>query len=147
MTDKLFKLGVVGFSPPTEFDKRQALKMLIQGYDEFLKHNDLNRNDKIAIVSGYSNAGIPALAYRLGKRRGYHLIGFSAQQILNYDLYPVDEKIIKGKKFGNESPYFLRYIDGLLKVGGGKQSANEFRIFEQAFPNKWAKAFPLQAIK
>ena len=138
------KLGVAGYSGQ-KFDQKKAVRLLISGIDRFLKDNDLPKEEKIAIVSGYTDLGIPGLAYRIGKRRGYHLVGLSAQATLQYKLYPVDEKIIKGTEFGDESKFFLSYIDGLLKVGGGKQSAEEFAGFRKKYPKKWAWEYRLEA--
>lgn len=38
----------------------------------------------------------------------------------DYECFPVDEEIIVGKEWGDESETFLDRVDILVKIGGGK---------------------------
>ena len=46
-------------------------------------------------------------------------------------MYLVKKVILKGEKFGDESEDFVRYIDALIRVGGGKQSRQETELFKK----------------
>ncbi|MBI4148037.1 hypothetical protein HY490_01990 [Candidatus Woesearchaeota archaeon] len=58
-------------------------------------------------------------------RRGYRTVGIACAKAKDYELFPVNEKIIVGDNWGDESPVFLNYIDVLVRVGGGAQSKRE----------------------
>ncbi len=119
------KIGVVGYSAK-KFDNRLAEKLIIEGLDKFkAKEGD-------ELVSGLTDLGIPGLAYRIGKERKMKLIGIACERAHDEDsvVYPVDKEIIIGKNWGDESETFLKYIDVLIKVGGGKQSIEEFKSFK-----------------
>jgi hypothetical protein len=54
-------------------------------------------------------------------------VGVSAKQALRVraGVYPVDERVIVGDRFGDESDAFLARIDVLIRIGGGAQSRRE----------------------
>lgn len=136
---KIIKFGIVGFSR-NQFDKktaRQILDELFKGIAE--KHIE----KEIEIVSGYTNSGVPKIAYELADEYGFTTVGFSAEQALSVrsGVYPVQKVILKGKRFGDESEDFVRYIDGLIRIGGGKQSRTEIKMFKQLHKDK-----PLESI-
>jgi hypothetical protein len=113
------KIGVVGYSDK-KFDKKEALELLRKGLDELV-----GRRKDIVIVSGLTNLGIPAIAYKEAVLRGYRTVGIACKKASEYELFEVDESIILGDEWGEESDRFLEYIDVLLRVGGGKQSLAE----------------------
>lgn len=123
------KIGVVGFSSP-QFDQERAKVILKTKLKELVSSTN---NENIELVSGYTNSGIPKIAYEIADSMGLKTIGFSAKKALSssYGLYPVDKKIIFGKNFGDESQAFIDYIDVLLRVGGGKQSRAEVELFKK----------------
>ncbi len=126
---KTLKIGVVGFSR-NQFNKKAARKILKDAFEALQqKHPDKN----IEIVSGYTNSGVPKIAYELAQTFQYTTVGFSAKQALRVKsgVFPVDKTIIIGEKFGDESNDFVRHIDGLIRVGGGKQSRHEVALFKQ----------------
>ena len=95
MEFETIKFGVVGFSK-SQFDKKSAYKIL----DELFRNiQEENKNKIIEIVSGYTNSGIPKIAYELADKYGFVTVGFSAQQALNVrsGVYPVAKVILKGK--------------------------------------------------
>lgn len=135
-----WKIGVIGYSGQ-KFDEKQARAFLRKGL-EMLEHEGVTN----VVVSGYTNMGIPRLAYQVGETLGFRTMGLSAKAALKYDLYPVDEEVkIVGEEFGDESGAFLAYIDCLLKVGGGEQSEREFELFRKMYPEKEAIDYRLDA--
>lgn len=115
------RIGVVGYSAQ-KFDRPTAERMIKEAYDSI----DLRYKDRPkAVVSGLTDLGIPGLAYREAKRRGWRTVGIATSKATDYECFPVDEKIIVGKDWGEESPKFLDSIDILVRVGGGKQSLME----------------------
>ena len=137
-----FKLGVVGYSGQ-KFSHVRAKRLLRLGFDKLVPKDTKPPN--VEIVSGYTDMGMPALAYRLASKMGYKTVGLSAAEALDYDTYPVDQEMIRGSKFGDESRHFLAYIDALLKVGGGKQSEKEFQMFQELYPSKPVMEYKLRA--
>ena len=129
MSKKLLKIGVVGFSR-NQFDKKKSREILRQ---IFVKLRAKHSNKEIHIVSGYTNSGIPKIAYELADEFGFITVGYSAKQALSVKsgIYPVKEVILKGNKFGDESIDFGNYIDGWIRIGGGKQSRNEVELFKE----------------
>ncbi len=126
---KTIKYGIVGFSR-NQFDKQTAFQIL---NELFSKIKEKHPDKTIEIVSGYTNAGVPKIAYELSDKFGFVTVGFSAQQALKVrsGVYPVKKVILKGERFGDESEDFVRYIDALIRVGGGKQSRHETELFKQ----------------
>lgn len=121
-------IGVVGFSQ-NQFDKTMARTLIRTYYEKLADEHD----DKIIeIVSGYTNMGIPKIAYELADEFGFVTVGFSAKQALRVraGLYPVKKKILQGERFGDESQAFVNYINRLLRVGGSKQSRAEAQLFK-----------------
>lgn len=129
MDFKIIKFGVVGFSR-NQFDKKSAYRFLDQTFGDLKgKHG----NKIIEIVSGYTNSGIPKIAYELANKYGFTTVGFSAKQALSVrsGTFPVDKVILKGELFGDESNDFVAYIDGLIRVSGGLQSRKETTMFKE----------------
>lgn len=128
------KIGVVGFSR-NQFDKRKAADIL---FEVFQKLRDKHPSKDIEIVSGYTNSGVPKIAYEIAEKFNFSKTGFSARQALNVKsgVYPVDKVILHGDKFSDESDKFVRYIDGLIRVGGGKQSRHETEMFKLLHQSK-----------
>lgn len=131
---KIIKYGVVGFSR-NQFDKETARQILT---DVFQKIRDKHPNKEIEIVSGYTNSGVPKIAYELSGEFGFVTVGFSARQALKVrsGVYEVNKVIIKGENFGDESEDFIEYIDALIRVGGGKQSRQETELFKKQNSDK-----------
>ncbi|MEZ4888125.1 MAG: hypothetical protein R3E32_25580 [Chitinophagales bacterium] len=133
------KFGIVGFSR-NQFDKPSACQIL----DELFKDiNERHAGKEIEIVSGYTNSGVPKIAYELADKYGFTTVGFSAEQALSVrsGVYPVQKVILKGKRFGDESEDFVKYIDGLIRIGGGEQSRLETEMFKLLNQDK-----PLESI-
>lgn len=131
---KPLKIGIVGFSRE-QFDKKAAKEILTKVFREL---QDKHPHKEIEIVSGYTNSGVPKIAYELADAFMFTTVGFSAKQALSVrsGVYPVDKVIIYGSKFGDESEEFVRYIDGLIRVGGGPQSRAETQMFKELHKEK-----------
>lgn len=130
--NKLFSVGVVGYSAG-EFDKEKAYKYMIDGLKTIIDNNKFNSYKDIEIVSGFTDYGIPAIAYRVADYFNIKTVGFACNKAIdeNMELYSVDEGYIKGDNWGDESDYFLERIDALIRIGGGNQAHEETEKFKE----------------
>jgi len=89
------KIGVVGFSR-RQFDKKMAILKLRNILEILTLGKDATN---IEIISGYTNMGVPRIAYRLADDMGLKTVGFSAKQALRVraGVYPVKEVILVGE--------------------------------------------------
>ena len=128
------KIGIVGFSR-SRFDKKMAILKLRNILEQLIDQQD---HSTIEIVSGYTNMGVPRIAYRLADDMGLTTVGFSAKQALNVrcGVYPVKKVILEGERFGDESKKFIDYIDILVRIGGGPQSRKEVELFKNYHQGK-----------
>jgi hypothetical protein len=114
-------IGITGYSAQ-KFDNSEAQRMLREAYDKI--HADYPDREKY-IVSGLTDLGIPALAYREAVARGWKTVGIACSKASEYACFPVDEKIIEGNDWGQESPRFLDTLEVLVRIGGGGQARRE----------------------
>jgi len=114
----MHKLGIMGYSAQ-EFDKGLAEQYIRQHFSEL--GNDID----IEIVSGLTNIGIPAIAYRVAKEMGFTTTGIACSKAEKYECFPCDQVKIIGNNWGDESSTFLSYCDSFLRVGGGEQTKKE----------------------
>ncbi len=112
------RVGVVGYSAQA-FNQDTALLLIQEVFDL------LEPVANVEIISGLTQLGIPALAYEEAVRRGWKTVGVACIKAFEYKCFPVDEMIIAGSDWGEESPTFLSMIDVLVRIGGGKQSNQE----------------------
>jgi len=124
----MFNIGVVGYSGG-KFDENIAKALLTLAFDIVVSDN---KNDEYAVVSGCSDMGIPALAYEEADRRKWETVCLSAEEVKEYDCYDTDKEMYFGEKFGDESEEFIKYIDCLVRIGGGKQSLDETKMAKKA---------------
>ena len=132
--EKKLKIGVVGFSR-SQFDKPMAILKLRNIFEKLVEKHGV---ENIEIVSGYTNAGVPRIAYQLADHFGMDTTGFSARQALKVrsGVYPVKKIVLIGEKFGDESVCFVRYIDRLIRIGGGRQSRKEVELFKELYTHE-----------
>ncbi len=121
------RIGVTGYSAQ-KFDIAEAARILREAYDGI---NAKNPTRPKAVVSGLTNLGIPAIAYREAKTRGWRTVGIACSKAEEYDCFAVDERIIVGNEWGQESETFLKSIDVLVRVGGGGQAHRETETFKK----------------
>lgn len=128
------KLGIVGYSSGT-FDENEASRLILLG----ILHAEMSSGKMVThIVSGLTDQGVPGLAYHLAldpDNGEMTTVGIACSKAFDYPCFPVDDEIIVGKDWGDESDTFLRYIDALVRVGGGKQSLAETKKFRKMKPN------------
>ena len=128
------RIGIVGFSG-RPFDQDQAVNYLRGHLNNIVQQYG---SGGIELVSGYTNIGVPKLAYEIADELGITTVGISAKEALTVDcgLYPVDKVMIIGEHFGDESETFIDYIDMLIRIGGGEQSMREVEHFKEANSDK-----------
>lgn len=121
MAQNVLNIGVTGYSAQ-KFDTEEAQRMLREAYDQI----NAQYPDRIkVVVSGLTDLGIPALAYREAVSRGWKTVGIACSKAEEFPCFPVDETIIKGSEWGQESPKFLDTLEVLVRVGGGEQAKRE----------------------
>ncbi|MNN81117.1 hypothetical protein D3C81_1979060 [compost metagenome] len=76
-------------------------------------------------MSGGTSLGIPKLVYEKAKKLNMKTIGIMCKKGFEYDVFPVDQLIVTGVNWGDESEEFLSSIEVLYKIGGGNQSIEE----------------------
>lgn len=113
------RVGFVGYSDDTKFNKDDAVALVKRSFDIIASKNPV-------VVSGLTNVGIPAIVYAEAASRGLRTAGIACSKAEEYECFPVDEKLIVGKEWGEESQTFLKNIDFLIKIGGGDQSVKEY---------------------
>lgn len=121
--DQYFNVGVVGYSK-SNFDHSKAENLIKKAFDEIEnKYPDKQKN----CVSGWTNQGVPAIAYAEAVKRGWKTTGVACGKVKvkKYDMFPVDYEYLEGEQWGDESKKFLSLLDVIVRVGGGKQSFNE----------------------
>ena len=117
----MVKIGVAGYSAQ-KFDEDEALRLLTEAYNTIEKEYT---DEQKEVISGLTDLGIPALAYREAVNRSWKTVGIACSKARKYACFPVDEEIIVGDEWGDESQTFLDTIDILVRVGGGKQAHSE----------------------
>lgn len=70
-----------------------------------------------------------SLAYRAANLRGWKTSGIACAKAEEYKCFGVDERKIIGDNWGDESETFLKEVDVVVRIGGGKQSLNEVKTF------------------
>lgn len=118
----LVKVGVVGYCPPTKFDEAEARRMIIDAYN---KVKATYPEFPIAMVSGMTAVGVLKIAYEEADKRDWITVGVACSKALEHPLYPVDQQIFVGENWGDESETFINGIDGIIRIGNGKQSIAE----------------------
>lgn len=116
------RLGVVGFSG-AKFNETVG-GALLELAIKIVEEVDLG-TEEVSLVSGLTDLGIPAMAYRIAAAKGWKTVGIACEKAKEFKVYPVEEEIIVGKEWGDESETFLKSIDILVRVGGGGQSFAE----------------------
>ncbi len=117
--------GVVGYCPPSKFDEVEARRMICEAYDQITQENP---GKEIIIVSGLTNVGVLAIAYKEAVERGWQTVGIACKQAEEHELFPVTEKAIVGDNWGDESETFLSAIDSMIRIGTGPQSVSECAV-------------------
>lgn len=143
-------IGVIGYSDnscKTDYAATKVAQAIATAAAhlgcEFKGDTTPNPDNEPTICSGLTDLGIPALAYKFAKRLGLRTIGIACSKATEHSCFPVDEKIIVGDDWGAESETFLKKIDALVRIGGGKQSETEWQVFGMLYPDKFKIYVPL----
>ena len=115
------RIGVAGYSDK-KFSKLDANKYLKDAFDEI---EEENKDSVFTVVSGWTDLGIPALAYEEAKKRGWKTVGIACEKAKEYKVFDCDEVKLIGSEWGDESETFLNDISVLVRVGGGNQTKKE----------------------
>lgn len=128
---KKLKIGVVGYSR-TNINEAHARALLQTSFKKFITQAHAERLE-VEIVSGLTNAGVPKIAYELATQWQLKTVGISAREALKAEsgVFPVRKQMLIGETYGDESAYFIQYIDCLARVGGGSQSLCEVEMFKE----------------
>jgi hypothetical protein len=125
---KVMRIGVVGYSR-SNFDHDQAKLLLDQAIQEIAGINDLYLDrTNVWLVSGWTDMGIPGIAYRVAQDYGMKTMGIACRKAYAFDCYETDRVHVIGKEWGEESSGFLAAIDVLIRIGGGLQSHREVQM-------------------
>lgn len=126
----VFTIGVVGYCPPSVYDRDEAERLLREAFEEALDHAPYLSEIKLA--GGWSDVGIHGQAYHIATREfGWYTIGFGSAVITieaeggEYGLFPVNEHHKIGLQWGDESEAFVASLDLIIRIGGGPQSHRE----------------------
>lgn len=115
-----------------KFDESEAIRMI---KDAFEKIDSAYAGKPKAVISGLTDIGIPALAYREAVSRTWRTVGVACSKAKEYVCFPVDEEILVGNDWGDESSAFLKSLDVLVRIGGVKQAMSETAEFcERGLP-------------
>ncbi len=125
---KYFRIGVVGYSAKY-FNKTEAETLLREGFKQALKHN--KNKYSVEIVSGLTDMGIPALAYKIATEKDYRTSGYACKKAEDMVQFNVDKANIIGNSWGAESEEFLANIDVLIRIGGSSQSRDEAKTAKE----------------
>ena len=131
--DNILYVGVSGYFDQ-KFDEEEAQELLEDALEDIEKeYIDTGEYDEIAIVSGLTNHGMPKIAYKVADFNGYMTVGIAPNEVheTGYELYPVDEIIIEGDKFGDEIEKYIEHIDVFVRIGGGSQTQMELELAEE----------------
>ena len=132
--ERPWRIGIVGYSQD-KFDHAKATRILQEALDlRAITHPESE------VVSGYTDMGVPGIAYRVAQQVGMSTVGIACEKASEHPCFPCDKVIIEGDEWGDESPTFLKYIDEMVKVGGGKQSIAEYEKFDgpkEEFELEW----------
>ena len=130
MSPTVFTIGVVGYCPPSKYDKDEAERLLREALEEALAV--FAPNGTIKLAGGWSDVGIHGMAYHIGKHEfGWYTIGYASSLVKieaeggEYKLFPVDEEHLIGLSWGDESEDFVASLDLIIRIGGGPQSHRE----------------------
>jgi len=124
--EKIMKrIGIVGFSGG-KYNVKVA-EALLELAIKLVEEYESKEGKDVSLVSGLTDMGIPGMAYRIAQKKGWKTVGIACEKAHENPCFPVDEEIIVGKEWGDESETFLDSIDVVIRVGGGAQSFEEVK--------------------
>lgn len=134
LSDRVIVL-VSGWCPPTKVDEKKARSYLYETLRDVMKRFPAR---EYTLVSGLKDVGVMQYAYRYAAYLGWHLVGVACEKVKSFRHYPVQEKHIVGKNWGDESAFFTDYAlqSGypfvMINVAGGRQATRETAMIRDA---------------
>lgn len=101
------KIVVIGYIFQ-RFNSSKALQFISKTFDRIDKKY---KHRSKQVVAQLVDLGVPALAYREAKKRGWKTAGIAPSEAKRQKCFPVDEEFIKGEKWRDESSLILRVSD------------------------------------
>lgn len=123
-----FLAGVVGFSGSWKRNPRPDAEAITARVLERLFRDASAGDAPVWCVSGATDFGVPAIAYRVAGDLGLCRVGITAEQAFRYPLAELDRLTVIGERFGDESEAFVRACNVVWMIGGGPQSEREVRL-------------------
>ncbi|MEM9691338.1 MAG: hypothetical protein AAGA56_02230 [Myxococcota bacterium] len=125
-------IGVVGFSGSWRNNpRREAADTVARALRAWFARKRPEENRTIWCVSGATDLGVPAIAYRVADELGLRCVGVTPAAAMSHPLARLDYLVPIGKRFGDESRVFVELCDELWMFGGGPQSESEVRLATQ----------------
>ena len=139
--ERPFIIGVTGFSDESKISNVDAYKKNIEFSIGSIKYIVEIRNGKVpsfVFVGGLTYSGVNRFMYDYVSKLPdtSKTVGIACAKAKDYPQFPVDETHIIGNEWGEESDFFLKYIDCLIAFPGGKQSQDEAKKFQDIYPDK-----------
>lgn len=141
--DRPVRIGLVGWSNDSKIVNVDWAKNVIQWTLDSRIIESVNRVygrcNQFELVSGLTDCGIPGIAYHMFSipdSKYAKTVGIACSKANEYPQFPVDERHIIGDEWGDESEFFIDYIDALVRIGGGEQSHREVAMFRAKYPEK-----------
>jgi hypothetical protein len=124
-------VGVAGFARPwSQMELSEAeLAQMIADARASLCHELADRQrrfgQRLIIASGATDQGVLQLTYEVCGFLNITAMGIAPDQALDFPLGKMRYMLPFGSSFGDESHVFVRTIDELILLGGGRQSERE----------------------
>jgi hypothetical protein len=124
-------VGVAGFARPwtqmglAEADIAQTIADARVSICHELADCQRRYGQRLVIASGATDQGMLKLAYEVCQFLHIIAMGIAPDQALEFPLGRMQYMLPFGTNFGDESQVFVRAIDELIVIGGGRQSERE----------------------
>ena len=121
------RIGVIGYGHQ-DFDQEAARQHIGRELRRVFRRH-LGR--KIELVSTYHDSGVARIAYELAEKLDMITVGFAPREVLETGqaLYRVKKVILQGKQKGEAAHELVRYVHGLIRVGGDADCRRTVRLF------------------
>ena len=139
LDDFPLRIGVIGWITQS-FDVNKARILITRVFGLINQKYPKRRKE---VVSKLVNIGVPALAYNEAVVRDWRTMGIAPSIAKTLPCFPVNEEIIEGNGWYEESRLFIEKLDILVRIGGLYQCYDESR--EAKKNNKEVFEFNLNA--
>ena len=91
----MYRIGVVGNSQG-EIDEYKTALILYKNLDDRSREH----LGKLQVVSGYTDMGVPGVAYRVATELNIGTVGIACKKAKDYECFPCEEVHIIGEEWG-----------------------------------------------